>query len=83
MPAHKVIYKWNYLFRLDYCTITKVFSFIFDRAQKRMEGEYVLGSKISVRYFNKERGNIIAKNLGMLICGIPLKSRKTLFDCLL
>lgn len=63
----------NYLFRLACCTITKMF--LFDRAQKRMEGEYVLGSKISVRYLNKEKGSIIAKNLGMIICpsfkGIP------------
>ncbi|XP_067208207.1 meiosis regulator and mRNA stability factor 1 isoform X2 [Linepithema humile] len=38
-----------------------------NRAQKRMEGEYVLGSKISVRYLNKEKGNIIAKNLGSVV----------------
>ncbi|XP_070163124.1 meiosis regulator and mRNA stability factor 1 isoform X2 [Polyergus mexicanus] len=35
-----------------------------DRAQKRMEGEYVLGSKILVRYLGKEKGSTIGKNLG-------------------
>ncbi|XP_012523334.1 meiosis regulator and mRNA stability factor 1 isoform X2 [Monomorium pharaonis] len=38
-----------------------------DRAQKRMEGEYVFGSKIFVKYLGKEKGNIIAKNLGSII----------------
>lgn len=38
--------------------------FLLGRAQKRMEGEYVFGSKIFVRYLGKEKGNIIAKNLG-------------------
>ncbi|XP_025991355.1 meiosis regulator and mRNA stability factor 1 isoform X2 [Solenopsis invicta] len=38
-----------------------------DRAQKRMEGEYVFGSKIFVRYLGKEKGNIIAKNLGNIV----------------
>ncbi|XP_018346736.1 PREDICTED: meiosis arrest female protein 1 homolog isoform X3 [Trachymyrmex septentrionalis] len=38
-----------------------------DRAQKRMEGELVLGSKISVKYLGKEKGNIIVKNLGSII----------------
>ncbi|XP_018371437.1 PREDICTED: meiosis arrest female protein 1 homolog isoform X4 [Trachymyrmex cornetzi] len=38
-----------------------------DRAQKRMEGELVLGSKISVKYLGKEKGNIIIKNLGSII----------------
>jgi len=42
-----------------------------------MEGEYVLGSKISVRYLNKDKGNIIAKSLGIIICGIPSESYKT------
>lgn len=41
--------------------------FIFDRAQKRMEGEYVLGSKILVKYLGKEKGNTIGKNLGMFV----------------
>jgi hypothetical protein len=31
-----------------------------------MDGEYILGSKISVRHLNKERG-FVAKNLGMII----------------
>ncbi|XP_018313863.1 meiosis arrest female protein 1 homolog isoform X4 [Mycetomoellerius zeteki] len=38
-----------------------------DRAQKRMEGELVLGSKISVKYLGKEKGNIIVKSLGSII----------------
>ncbi|KYN00174.1 Limkain-b1 [Cyphomyrmex costatus] len=38
-----------------------------DRAQKRMEGELVLGSKISVKYLGKEKGNVIVKNLGSII----------------
>ncbi|GAB1869017.1 Meiosis regulator and mRNA stability factor 1 [Camponotus japonicus] len=38
-----------------------------DRAQKRMEGEYVLGSKILVRYLGKEKGNTIGKNPGDII----------------
>ncbi|XP_072760485.1 meiosis regulator and mRNA stability factor 1 isoform X2 [Anoplolepis gracilipes] len=38
-----------------------------DRAQKRMEGEYVLGSKILVKYLGKEKGNTIGKNLGTII----------------
>ncbi|XP_011707520.1 PREDICTED: meiosis arrest female protein 1 isoform X3 [Wasmannia auropunctata] len=38
-----------------------------DRAQKRMEGEFVFGSKISVRYLGKEKGNLIVKNLGSII----------------
>ncbi|XP_011876529.1 PREDICTED: meiosis arrest female protein 1 homolog isoform X7 [Vollenhovia emeryi] len=38
-----------------------------DRAQKRMEGEYVFGSKIFVRYLGKEKGSVIAKNLGSAI----------------
>ncbi|XP_025073854.1 meiosis regulator and mRNA stability factor 1 [Pogonomyrmex barbatus] len=37
-----------------------------DRAQKRMEGEYVLGSKIFVKYLGKEKG-IIAKSIGSII----------------
>lgn len=41
--------------------------FIYDRAQKRMEGEDVLGSKILVKYLSKEKGNTIGKNLGMLV----------------
>lgn len=32
-----------------------------------MEGEYVLGSKILVRYLGKEKGNTIGKNLGMFV----------------
>ncbi|XP_011876526.1 PREDICTED: meiosis arrest female protein 1 homolog isoform X4 [Vollenhovia emeryi] len=38
-----------------------------ERAQKRMEGEYVFGSKIFVRYLGKEKGSVIAKNLGSAI----------------
>ncbi|KAL0122954.1 hypothetical protein PUN28_007547 [Cardiocondyla obscurior] len=38
-----------------------------DRAQKRMEGEYVFGSKIFVKYLGKEKGSIIIKNLGSVI----------------
>ncbi|XP_071579394.1 meiosis regulator and mRNA stability factor 1 isoform X3 [Temnothorax nylanderi] len=38
-----------------------------ERAQKRMDGEYVYGSKILVRYLGKEKGNIIVKNLGSVI----------------
>lgn len=41
--------------------------FIFGRAQKRMEGEYVLGSKILVEYLGKEKGNTIGKNLGKFV----------------
>jgi len=29
-----------------------------------MEGEFVFGSRISVKYLGKEKGNIIVKNLG-------------------
>ena len=32
-----------------------------------MEGELVLGSKISVKYLGKEKGNIIVKNLGTFV----------------
>lgn len=32
-----------------------------------MEGEYVLGSKILVKYLGKEKGNTIGKNLGMFV----------------
>ncbi|XP_071637027.1 meiosis regulator and mRNA stability factor 1 isoform X4 [Temnothorax longispinosus] len=38
-----------------------------ERAQKRMDGEYVYGSKILVRYLGKEKGNIIVKNPGSVI----------------
>ncbi|EZA49569.1 Limkain-b1 [Ooceraea biroi] len=37
-----------------------------DRAQKRMDGEYILGSKISVKFLSKEKG-YIAKHLGNII----------------
>lgn len=44
-----------------------LYFFIFGRAQKRMEGEYVLGSKILVRYLGKEKGNTVGKNIGRFV----------------
>jgi len=42
-----------------------VFKFLFiylcDRVQKHIEREYVLGSKILVKYLDKEKGNTIGK----------------------
>jgi len=40
-----------------------------------MDGEYILGSKISVRHLNKERG-FVAKNLGMIISEFHLNDVK-------
>ncbi|XP_020292238.1 meiosis arrest female protein 1 isoform X2 [Pseudomyrmex gracilis] len=42
-----------------------------DRAQKRMEGELVFGSKISVKHLNKEKENTVVKNFG----NITIRSR--------
>lgn len=39
-----------------------------------MEGEYVFGSRIFVRYLGKDKGNIIAKNLGTYVGEILAKS---------
>ncbi|XP_078035098.1 meiosis regulator and mRNA stability factor 1-like protein isoform X2 [Augochlora pura] len=58
-----------------------------ERAQKRMDGEFVLGSKISVKfpeekrnYFQKFQGNITNRNRAVSESEIPISSSKQMYS---